>query len=196
MIYPPDHSLGKVLRDQLGHLEHAYGLLAAEHLLEVGIGVDIPPVLGVLEAVFLDVFPQFLNDFRPGQRTLAYDCLKLRRELHWLHERGICHAFIFVLFCLFWGRYDYTTNPLVGYSEFMEQAFEWGPTPEARETAKREAIAQERVNAVLEVPDKYPEESAEEQLVRMMDVIQGKLHAVSNTEKEPDTRLGGAWDTD
>ncbi len=52
-----------MLGDQLGHFEHAYRLFAAEDLLQLLVGVDVALVLGILQAVFLDVFPQLLHYF-------------------------------------------------------------------------------------------------------------------------------------
>src|SRR4051812_35105298 len=47
---------------QLGHLEHADGILAVEDLLQLGVGLDRPLVLGILEVVLLDVVPDPLGD--------------------------------------------------------------------------------------------------------------------------------------
>src|SRR4051794_37529198 len=51
----------QVLAHQLGHREHVDGRLATEHRFEIGVGVDHPLVLLVLQAVLLDVRPQFLR---------------------------------------------------------------------------------------------------------------------------------------
>src|SRR5207247_10397804 len=44
----------------LRHLEHVDGRLAAEHRLEHIVGLDHPLVLLVLQAILLDVGPEFL----------------------------------------------------------------------------------------------------------------------------------------
>src|SRR6266545_2774908 len=54
--------LFQVAVDQLGHLEHADGILAVEDRLELGIGPDRPLVLGILEVVGPDVVPDALGD--------------------------------------------------------------------------------------------------------------------------------------
>jgi len=62
-----------VLRDELGHLEHADLALATEDNLQRGIGIDLLLVLLVLETVLLDVVPELLGELRAGERLRAYD---------------------------------------------------------------------------------------------------------------------------
>src|SRR6266542_3000546 len=53
-----DGRLGlQVLVHKLGHLEHVDHRLAAENRFEVVVSLDVPPVLGVLQLVLLDVGP-------------------------------------------------------------------------------------------------------------------------------------------
>jgi hypothetical protein len=53
-----------MIADQLGHLESAYLFLAAEDGLECAIDVNHTPVLRIVQALSLDVGPQFLNHLR------------------------------------------------------------------------------------------------------------------------------------
>ena len=59
----PPHRLLQVLGDELGHLEHRDGLLAAENFAQLVVGVDVAAVDLVLEAVLLDVGPELAGDF-------------------------------------------------------------------------------------------------------------------------------------
>src|SRR5262245_16983866 len=59
----------EVLVDQLGHLEHRYRALAAEHGLELVVGIDVATVLLVLQAVALDVGPDLLGDLGARHRA-------------------------------------------------------------------------------------------------------------------------------
>ncbi len=61
ILWSMDGYLRQVSGDQLGHLEHGDGAFAAEHLLELVVGVDVALVLGVLEIVLLDVDPESLD---------------------------------------------------------------------------------------------------------------------------------------
>ena len=79
-----------MLRDELRHLEHVHGLLAAEHFLQLLISVDIALVLWVLEVMLLDVRPELLDDLRARQGTLADDCSEFFADCERLHERGCC----------------------------------------------------------------------------------------------------------
>src|SRR5918995_4212924 len=56
---------------QLGHVEHRDLALAAEHRTELVVRVDGAPVLGVLQAVPLDVGPELLGHFGAGYRVGA-----------------------------------------------------------------------------------------------------------------------------
>src|SRR5471032_373934 len=66
-------SLGNVARDELGHLEHRNLRLAAEHDLELVVGVDLGPDLLVLQTVLLDVRPELLGELRAGEGGRAND---------------------------------------------------------------------------------------------------------------------------
>lgn len=81
--------LRQVSGDQLGHLEHGDGTLAAENLLKLLVGVDVALVLRILEIVLLDVGPEFLYDLGARHRTLADHFSQLRTDVHRLHKSGI-----------------------------------------------------------------------------------------------------------
>src|SRR5712691_10887480 len=76
-------------RNQLGHLEHRYLLLAAKNLPQLFVGIDQAPVDRVLQLVLLDVVPDFLGDFSAWQRHAADDRGERARGRHRLHERRI-----------------------------------------------------------------------------------------------------------
>src|SRR2546427_351400 len=78
----------EVLGDQLGHLEHADLLLAAEDLLERLVRVDHAAVLAVLELVLLDVFPELLGHLRAWHRLRPDDVGERVARRHRLHESG------------------------------------------------------------------------------------------------------------
>ena len=59
--------LNEVAGNELGQLEHADGLLAVEHGLESGVGVDLGADLLVLEVILLDVLPELLGELRAGE---------------------------------------------------------------------------------------------------------------------------------
>src|SRR5262245_8224344 len=75
--------------DQLGHLEHRYLSLAAEHSLELVVGVDHAPVLLVLKAVALDVAPDLLGHLGARHRARADHRRERAARRHRLHESGI-----------------------------------------------------------------------------------------------------------
>src|SRR2546430_4637960 len=81
--------LGQVLVDELRHLEHRDGLLAAEDLAERLVGVDVPLLLLVLQIVLLHVGPDLLHHLRAGDRFFADDLGEGRAWRHRLHERCI-----------------------------------------------------------------------------------------------------------
>jgi len=56
-----------VAGDELGELEHADGLLAVEHGLELVVGVDLRADLLVLQVVLLDVIPELLGELGAGR---------------------------------------------------------------------------------------------------------------------------------
>src|SRR5438552_184474 len=72
----------EVLAHQFRHFEHVDGRLPAEHGLEVVVGLDHPLVLLVLQAVLLDVRPEFLGDLGSWNRFGAYHVRELRARGH------------------------------------------------------------------------------------------------------------------
>jgi hypothetical protein len=60
-----------VLADQLGHLEHGNGFLAAENRLKFVIGVDVGFLFLVLEPILFYVPPKFLRDLSARHRFIA-----------------------------------------------------------------------------------------------------------------------------
>jgi hypothetical protein len=78
--------LVKVLVYQLGHLEHVDLALAAEDWFELGVSIDVPSVLLVLQFIPLDVRPDLLYDLSARQRFRSDDGRQLRVRLHGLHE--------------------------------------------------------------------------------------------------------------
>ena len=88
-----------MLADQLGHVEHAHLSLAVEDRLEGVVGIDHAAVLFVLEAILLNVDPEFLRHFRAGQRIGTNDKRELGIGSYRLHESGVwftsgffCHS--------------------------------------------------------------------------------------------------------
>lgn len=57
-----------MLGNELGHLKHRDLRFAGEHSLQIGVAVDIPSVLLVLQIVLLDVLPKFLDDLSSRKR--------------------------------------------------------------------------------------------------------------------------------
>src|SRR5438067_10751083 len=79
----------QVVVDELRHLEHRDGLLAAEDLAERLVGVDVPLLLLVLQIVLLHVGPDLLHHLRAGDGFFADDLGESRVRRHRLHERGV-----------------------------------------------------------------------------------------------------------
>src|SRR4029079_10112597 len=75
--------------DQLRHLEHRDAALATEHRAQLVVGVDLPTVLLVLEAVLLDVVPDPRRDLGARHRAGPDDGAELRARLQGLHDRGV-----------------------------------------------------------------------------------------------------------
>jgi hypothetical protein len=63
------------------HLEHA-GRLLAEHLLQLVVRVDLPPIFGVLQVVLFDVLPDLADDLAARQVFVADDLTQFRRGRH------------------------------------------------------------------------------------------------------------------
>ncbi len=83
-------------RDELGHLEHGDLGLAAENGLKERVGVDVAPVLSVLETVFFNVVPDFFGELTAGDRGGADDGRTNGVRLNRFEEGGISFAFRFV----------------------------------------------------------------------------------------------------
>src|SRR5262249_21131640 len=77
---------------QLGHLEHADRVFAVEHLLQLGVGVDLPLVLAVLQIVLLDVVPDALGHLGARLRLRADHCREGIVRLQALHESAAALA--------------------------------------------------------------------------------------------------------
>lgn len=88
-------SLGKMLRNELGHFKHADRGLAAENLLQVFVRIDVPLILLVLQTVLFDVDPEFFDDFRARHWTLTNDGGEFSAHSHRFHKSGIYFLFHF-----------------------------------------------------------------------------------------------------
>src|SRR5262245_52044106 len=84
-----------VSADQLGHLEHRDGSLAAENRFEFVVGVDVGSLLLVLEPVPLDVGPEFFGYLSARDGFGADDGAEGGVRLYRFHERRIRFAFLF-----------------------------------------------------------------------------------------------------
>lgn len=82
-----------MLGDQLGHLKHGNGALAAKNGLKVVIGIDVALVGGVLEAMLFNILPKLFNYLRARHWARANHGGELIAHLERLHKRGICHKF-------------------------------------------------------------------------------------------------------
>lgn len=60
------NKLFELVRNELGHLKHR-DLSFTENRAQIGVGVDHATIDGVLQAVFLDVIPHLLGNFRARQ---------------------------------------------------------------------------------------------------------------------------------
>ena len=78
--------LGKMLRDELCHLEHIDDRLTAEDRLQSRICVDIALILRILEIVLLDIDPELLHDLRARHRALAHDLGEIGAYAHRFHK--------------------------------------------------------------------------------------------------------------
>ena len=85
----------QVAGDQLGHLEHADLLLAAEDGFEVVVGIDLGLLL-VLQAVLLDVGPELLGQLGAGKGLVPDDLGERVVGRDGLHEGRVwcsfCHG--------------------------------------------------------------------------------------------------------
>ena len=71
-----------MLIQNAGELHHVKGGFGAKDFGELGIGDDAPFVLGVLELVLFDVFPDFFGDFTAGELFIADDGFEFGRKSH------------------------------------------------------------------------------------------------------------------
>ena len=83
--------------DELGELEHANGLLAVQHELELVVGVDLGADLFVLKVILLDVFPEFFGELSAGKRFRTYDGREDIIRLNRFEKR--CVGFASGFFC-------------------------------------------------------------------------------------------------
>src|SRR5690349_15844469 len=100
-----------VFADQLGHLEHRDGFLAAENCFQRVVSVDVGSLFLVLEPLLLDVGPQFLGDLGARNRLGADHHAESGVRLHRFHECRV--RFSFFLCCCH------------SYSSFRNQNFRY-----------------------------------------------------------------------
>ena len=81
--------LADVLVNELGHLEHADLLLAAEDGFEFVVGVDQRALLRILKPVLLDVVPELLGHLAAGHRLRADHGGEHGVRLDGLHQRRV-----------------------------------------------------------------------------------------------------------
>src|SRR5688572_3541520 len=82
----------EVLVHELGHVEHRDLGLAAEHRLQLLVGVDHAAVVLVLQIVLLDVVPELLRHLGARDRGGANHWCKRCRRGHGLHEGRVWRA--------------------------------------------------------------------------------------------------------
>jgi len=80
-------------RYKLRHFEHRDALLTAEHDLQRIIGVDLGPLLCVLQVVLFDIVPQFLGQLTTGDGLGTDDFGQGFVGLDGLHQSRINFAF-------------------------------------------------------------------------------------------------------
>ena len=76
------YAIAKAVVMSAAALEVPHYRIAAEDGLEVVISLDVPPVLGVLQLVLLDVGPEALGDFGTRNRLGTHDFGKLVARRH------------------------------------------------------------------------------------------------------------------
>ena len=76
-------------RHQLRHLKHGHTLLAVEHDLQRVIGIDLGPLLLILQLVLLDVVAELLCQFTTRDGLGADDFGQSFIGLNWLHQSWI-----------------------------------------------------------------------------------------------------------
>ena len=76
-------------RDKFRHLEHADLALAIEHRPHGIVRIDHGSFLFVLQAVLLDVFPEFLGELRTREWFRTDNGGEFIVRLYRSHERGI-----------------------------------------------------------------------------------------------------------
>jgi hypothetical protein len=111
---PPGNRFLQVLVDQLGHLEHRHLRLAAEHRLQLVVGIDHATVLLVLQAIALDVAPDLLGHLGARHGARADDGAERCARVHRLHECRIRLALLARLLRLL---FRHRVSPLNGNLE-------------------------------------------------------------------------------
>ncbi len=79
-------------RNKFGHFKHRNGLFAVEDRLELVVGVDLGPHLGILKFVLLDVVPEFFRQVGPRERLRANDSGQQLIGLDGLEKSGVGFA--------------------------------------------------------------------------------------------------------
>ena len=113
----------EVLRHQLRHVEHADLRLAAEHRLELVVGIDCAAVLCILQVVLLDVLPELLHDFRARHRLVADDGRELRARRERLHKRSVRRTLRGLLCPAFFGAAAFFAGAAFFAAAFFGAAF-------------------------------------------------------------------------
>src|ERR1051326_3358102 len=84
-------------KDQLGHLEHTHAILAVKDLFELFVGLDKPPILGILQVVAANIIPEFSRHFGAGDRFTPYNLSELFIWCDGFHESSARFALPFDL---------------------------------------------------------------------------------------------------
>ena len=82
-----------MLRNVLGHLEHADDFFASEDDLQIVVGVDHRPFDFVLQLVLFDVVPEPFRHLSASSGLGANNGGESGGRRHRLHERGISFPF-------------------------------------------------------------------------------------------------------
>ncbi len=89
-----------MLGDKFRHFKHIHCALATKDSLEIGVSIDVAPILGILKIVLLDVSPKLLYYFGARKRSGSHNLRQISANLHWLHKRGVhfsWHIFVFTI---------------------------------------------------------------------------------------------------
>jgi len=92
--HPGTPELAEILICDLGQVEHGDLTPIVEQRTELLVGVDRPPILGVLQPIPFDIRPEFADDLRPGHWAVADDGGELCAGLQRSHECGIRGALL------------------------------------------------------------------------------------------------------